>query len=160
MVRRLLISWFLGLLSAGMVFLPMSQFLATSPEYFTLSRLVDEPGVFLEVIVGSLMLAFTVGLVISLPLLLIAAGIAFVFNGWITRFPLVFAGLAPLVAAVIVAMTDTFLSDNLWARTHPFWEKFQVIFLSWDTWMFALPVAVAASYYCIRASRRPLTAAK
>lgn len=153
LAKLLLVSWLLGLLSAAIVFFPFSHLTAM----IALKAVALEPRALLTTYVGFLpdylIATFTVGTIISLPFLAIAALIAFLLKNRIERFPVFFILLAPTLSACSVAAFRALQKDNIWAETHNYLERFETWLLDSETWIFAMSVTVAAIYFCLSLSR-------
>lgn len=141
-------AWLIGLLFSGLVAIPLST--ATRGISFENigDQLIERFLVFFGIIPSGLLLTFTFGIFLSFPLLIIAMIFAIVLRNFIAKYRLLFSILAPAIAASLVAAVDAHTRDNNWANSRGFWEKFQHIFFTWDTWIFALPVFAAALYFC------------
>ena len=147
-------AWGVGLLSAGVLFLPLSNVWGEGDATNVFIDAAMRVPIFLASIPGSVLLAATFGLVLSAPLFLIALIFAQFFDRLASLYPKRVSGLAVAVTVIIVAGTDAITRNNNWANDHNFWEKFSHISLTWDTWLFALPVGVASYFYCFQRHRK------
>jgi hypothetical protein len=146
-------AWGIGLLSAGLVFLPLAQVWGSNDVNNPILDIVMRVVIFVLSIPHSVLMAVTFGLLLSAPLFLIALIFALTFSQLAARNPKKTSGLAIILTVLIIAGTETISRDNRWAASHSFWEKFSHISLTWDTWIFAFPVGVASYYYCFELRR-------
>jgi hypothetical protein len=143
-------AWFLGLSSAGLVFLPLMM--ATSGFVYggLWQQIEARAPIYFSAIPIGLGSAFTFGIVLSFPLFVVAYLVSLAFSKQIAARPNLFLLLAPLITAGLVASLYAATRENSWSREHGYWEIFGVIVASWDTLIFALPVVPAAFYFCHR----------
>jgi hypothetical protein len=100
-----------------------------------------------------MLMVFTFGVALRLPLFAIVLMTALAFKLQIERYPILFTLLAPLTTAVLIAGLDAATRDNPWAQSRGFREKFGHILLTGETLIYALPVPAAAVYFCRRLKR-------
>ncbi len=146
-------AWLIGLLTAGVLVLPgmtALEGLITEPFLATFPKRVLG---FVVMIPLGVLMAMTFGLMLSAPLFLVGTLIAVVFRRQVASYPMAMTILAPICTVVIVASIDAATRDNEWARTHGFLAKFARIAMNGDMMLFAIPVAVAACYFCTRMKR-------
>jgi hypothetical protein len=143
-------AWFLGLATLAFVVFPgvvALDGLLTEPFLETLPVRLVGWGVML---VPSLVMTATVGIVLSAPLFLIALLSALTFRRQIKRHPFMFAATAPLVAVGLMIMV-TLPDRETWAGVldRAFAQALRV-----ENWIVvALPVLVGSLWFCLRLRR-------
>ncbi|MEP2761038.1 MAG: hypothetical protein ABJP66_18435 [Hyphomicrobiales bacterium] len=143
-------AWFIGLLFAAFIVIPLIRAMQ-GLEFEAIWQELEERSLgYIVMLPSSFLMAFTFGLVLSLPLFLIAIVSSFFLEKQIASHPNFFVVLASIITATIVALLYATEMRNQWDLTHDFWGRFRARFLSWDTWIFALPILPAAFYFCNR----------
>ena len=142
-------AWGVGLLTASVVLSATVALRAISFETI-LHELGPRAVAFAAMIPSSMLMVFTFGVALSLPLFAIALMTALLFRPQIERYSNLFIALAPVATAVLTAAANVALNDNPRARSDGVLERFTNSLLSWDQVIFVLPALAAALYYCRR----------
>jgi hypothetical protein len=153
-LRHGLVAWLIGLLVAGCVVMPFYMASAHVAGADGTAGPAQWFGHFLNSIPISIVAVAILGPVLSAPLFGIGMAVALLAPGWILRHPLFFAVLAPLLSMIFVTGWNAYSWNTGWARGMMFWEKFQKLLFGTDTLVFAIPVAVAAFYFCFWLRKR------
>ncbi len=147
-------AWGVGLLTSALVVLPgltVLDGIFTDPFFETLLPRILA---FFGMMLPGVLMTFTIGIVLSLPFFLLALLTALVFRRHIARHPLVFAALAPLVTVLLVAAAITAMQDT-WPKGFlpALQDALRAAMRGGEGWIFALPMAAASFFYCLRLAR-------
>ncbi|TAG15920.1 MAG: hypothetical protein EAZ40_13235 [Rhodobacterales bacterium] len=146
-------AWGVGLLTAALVVLPgmtVLDGLFTDPFLETiLPRIIA----FFGMMLPGVLMTFTVGVVLSLPFFLLGLLTALTFRRQISRYPMVFATLAPLVTVLLVATVTVLMRDPGPEGLRQALQAAMAVAMGGDSWIFALPVAAGSFFFCSRLAR-------
>lgn len=141
---RVMKAWLVGLLSSGLIVLPLAFTLTTSVPRSLSEKVI----LFISWIPPALVMTLLGGIFMSLPLLLIAYLVALWCRNLIADNRLLFAILAPLVTAAIVTIYLVLSANDASTNSIGFWSQVEQTYFSWTVWIFASPVLASATYYC------------
>lgn len=150
MFNLLFKSWLVGLLSAGLLMLPLSRVWEPSQNEGLITEIGLRIGVFVANIPLAMWISGTVGAIVAMPVVVALGLCGWLFKEQMHRYPNLWAFGFGLIMLFVAAAGAVIVDDHPLAETYPPMQLFFKLLISWLSLSIAVPTALATRFFAKR----------